>query len=179
MPCSAHSPAATLVIMITAALGAQYVMRPGFGEKPRIDEMFTIEPDRCGSIDPPGRAHAVEDPALHHGDRVVPVLVGDVLRVRADATDAGVVDDDVEPAEVAHDRRERLVDLRALRNVGRIGSSLDAVCASSSAATRAESASISSTATDAPASASSWAMPRPRPVPDPVTIATRPSSTAI
>ena len=36
--------------MITAALGAQYVIRPGFGEKPRIDEMFTIAPERCGSM---------------------------------------------------------------------------------------------------------------------------------
>ena len=32
--------------MITAAFGAQYVMRPGLGEKPRIDEMLTIAPPR-------------------------------------------------------------------------------------------------------------------------------------
>ena len=25
-------------------------MRPGLGEKPRIEEMFTIEPDFCGSM---------------------------------------------------------------------------------------------------------------------------------
>src|SRR6266550_3708299 len=39
-PCGAHSPAATWVIMITAAFGAQYVIRPVLGEKPRIDEML-------------------------------------------------------------------------------------------------------------------------------------------
>ena len=36
--------------MITAAFGAQYVIRPGFGEKPRIDEMLITEPDPRGSM---------------------------------------------------------------------------------------------------------------------------------
>ena len=75
-------------------------MRPGFGEKPRIDEMLTTAPDFCGSHDPARGAHAVEDACLHDRDRVVPVLVRDVLRVRPDTADAGVVDDDVEPPEV-------------------------------------------------------------------------------
>ena len=43
-------PDAMLVIMITAALGVLYVMRPGLGEKPRIDEMLITEPDFCGSM---------------------------------------------------------------------------------------------------------------------------------
>ena len=84
------------------------------GEKPRIEEMLITEPDFCGIMSRPGRAHAVEDAALHDRDRVVPVLVGDVLRVRADTADPRVVDDDVEPAEVAGDGREGVVDLRAL-----------------------------------------------------------------
>ena len=71
--------------------------------------------------DPPGRAHAEEDPGLHDGDRREPLLVGDVLRVRADVADARVVDDDVEPAEVRERARERRVDLGALRDVRREG----------------------------------------------------------
>jgi hypothetical protein len=31
--------------MITAALGTLYVILPGFGEKPRIEEMLITEPD--------------------------------------------------------------------------------------------------------------------------------------
>ena len=109
----------------------------------------------------------------------MPVLVGDVLRVWADATDAGVVDDDVEPAEVAHDRCERLVDLRALRHVGRIGTRLDAgprelVGGDARRVPvdlehRHGRTRLGELLGDASAEAR----------PDPVTIATRPSSTAI
>jgi hypothetical protein len=36
--------------MITAAFGAQYVIRPTFGEKPRIEEMLITDPDPCGTM---------------------------------------------------------------------------------------------------------------------------------
>ena len=100
--------------MITAAFGAQYVIRPVFGEKPRIDEMFTTEPTAREHV-PAGGAHAVEDAGLHDRDRVVPVLVRDLLRVRPDAADPGVVDEDVDPAEVPRHRGERRVHLLASR----------------------------------------------------------------
>ena len=64
--------------------------------------------------DPPGRAHAEEDARLHDGDRREPLLVGDVLRVRADVADARVVDDDVEPAEVRDARRANVASTWAL-----------------------------------------------------------------
>ena len=75
--------------------------------------------------DPPRSPHAEEDARLHDRDRVVPVLVRDVLGVGADAADAGVVDHDVEPAEVAHDSREGVVHLLAHGHVGWIGASFD------------------------------------------------------
>jgi len=34
----------------TAAFGVEYVMRPGFGEKPRIEEMLITMPERCGTM---------------------------------------------------------------------------------------------------------------------------------
>ena len=55
-----------------------------------------------------------------------PVLVGDVLRVRPDPADAGVVDDDVEPPEVGDAGRERPLDLVALRHVRLVGLRADA-----------------------------------------------------
>ena len=82
-------------------------MRPGLGENPRIEEMLTTLPEPCGSELPRGRAHAVEDARLHDGDGLVPGLVGGLGDRRPDVADAGVVDDDVEAAEVARHRGER------------------------------------------------------------------------
>ena len=101
-------------------------MRPVLGEKPRIEEMFDDATRLLRKHDPPGRAHAVEDAGLHHRDRVVPVLVGDVLRMRADTTDSRVVDDDVEPAEVLDNPAERRVDLLAARDVHGVRAGSDA-----------------------------------------------------
>ena len=49
-PNGAHSPAVTFAMISTAAFAAQYASRPGFGEKPRIDEMWITEPERCSII---------------------------------------------------------------------------------------------------------------------------------
>jgi len=56
----------------------------------------------------------------------VPFLVRDVLGVRPDVADPGVVDDDVEAPEVAHDGREGVVDLLPVRDARRVRSRLDA-----------------------------------------------------
>ena len=55
----------------------------------------------------------------------MPVLVRHVLGVRPDAADAGVVDDDVEAAEIASDVLERRIDLLPLGDVGRVRPRVD------------------------------------------------------
>jgi hypothetical protein len=106
--------------MITAAFAAQYAMRPGFGEKPRIDAMFTTLPDRPGQHEPRRRSHAVEDAGLHDRNRRIPVLARDVLSVRTDAAETGVVDEDVEAPEIPSAGIEHRVDLVGIRDVHRV-----------------------------------------------------------
>ncbi len=100
--------------------------------------------------------------------------------MRADAADARVVDDDVEPAEVSDRGGESALDLVALRHVGGVGAwRAHRVPRARPRRGRRLAGLISATATSAPASASAWAIPRPRPVPAPVTSATLPSSTPL
>ena len=87
--------------------------------------MLITDPTSRGEHVPTGGAHAVEDAGLHDRDRVVPVLVGHVLRAWPDPADAGVVDDDVDRPK-SRATASKVASTCSLRHVRRIRTRLDA-----------------------------------------------------
>ena len=86
--------------------------------------MLITEPGFCGSMRRPAARMQKKTPRLHDGDRVVPVLVGHVLRVRAERLMPALLTTMSTGRSRGRPVEHRL-DLVSLRDVRRIGTRLD------------------------------------------------------
>jgi hypothetical protein len=125
-----------------------------------------IVPHRLGAD---RRAHQVD---VDHQPEVVEAHLGEALV----AQDAGVVDQDVDPAPARHDLIDHRGDGGLVGDRGRDASASPPAATISAATRSAASWDRSLTTTLAPWPREKQRMARPRPPPAPVTIATRPST---
>ena len=102
--------------MITPAFAAQYAAIWRKPSIPATDAVLRIAPPRF--INSGKRVFAAKEDALKIDvDRAIPFLLGQQMRA-AGETDAGVVVEDVEPAEAAHRLRHHPLGVGAFRYVG-------------------------------------------------------------
>ena len=145
---------------------------------PRTEARLMTLPDRCAIRCGAAARQPLKTPVRFTSSRRRQSS-GRQLGQRRDLGDAGVVDDDVEPAELGDRALHQRLDVGVARDVGgrsrapgRPPASTSCAVSSSAAFERAASA------TSAPASASATAIARPRPRLAPVTTATLPASDA-
>jgi hypothetical protein len=142
---------------------------------PHIEATLMIFPLPWPDHDLEGFAGGVEHAMQVYVDHLVPGSAGHlVCRCRRGIGDAGVVEEDVEAAQLAHGGRDRGGDLLFVGDVARDARGAATMLTTAAAVCAAASESRSTQATSAPASARASANSLPSPPPAPVTRATLP-----